>query len=281
MLCCIGDLVDDVAVYLTSDIAEASDTDVTIRRRRGGSAANVAVSAVTSGASSRFIGRVGSDMTGKLLVAEMERDGVDARVQREGRTGSIVVLVDGAGERSMLRDRGAAGELGPVDASWLEGVSWLHVPAYSLVDRPTSDSTRDVIATLRGRGVPVSIDASSTTIINDYGVDRFLEMVASHKPAVLFCNTEETAVLFNDALPMVDGVGVVVSKQGPEAAVAVASDGGVYSVPAVELADAADTTGAGDAFAAGFVLATMRGAGIAESLAAGHRHAERLLLSRP
>lgn len=280
MLCCIGDLVDDVAVYLTSGIAVASDTDVTIRRRRGGSAANVAVSAAASGASARFIGRVGSDLSGDLLVAELEREGVDARVQREGRTGSIIVLVDGVGERSMLRDRGAAGELGPVDASWLEGVSWLHVPAYSLVEGPTADSTRDVIALLRGRGVPLSIDASSTAIISDFGVEQFLVMVGAHKPAVLFCNAEETDMLFGDALPKVDGVGVVVSKKGPKAAVAVDFDGSVSSVPAVELNDVVDTTGAGDAFAAGFILARMHDAGVADALAAGHGHAESLLLSR-
>ena len=58
MLCCIGDLVEDVVVWLTSDIATGTDTNASIRRRRGGSAANVAVSAALTGASVRFIGRV-------------------------------------------------------------------------------------------------------------------------------------------------------------------------------------------------------------------------------
>lgn len=280
MLCCIGDLVDDVAVYLTGDVAIASDTDVTITRRRGGSAANVAASAASSGASVRFIGRVGSDLTGDLLVSELERDGVDARVQRDGRTGSIIVLVDGVGERSMLRDRGAAAELGPVDVSWLDDVSWLHVPAYSLVDGPTTASTQDVITTLRSRGVSISIDASSTAIIHEFGIERFREMVASHQPEVLLCNAEEAEVLFSDALPLLDGVGIVAVKKGPEEAVAVDADGAVYSVPAATLDGVADTTGAGDAFAAGFILASMQGGGVAQALATGHQHAESLLRSR-
>lgn len=279
MLCCLGDLVDDIVVHLSSEVAIASDTDVTIRRRRGGSAANVAVSAAASGVPVRFIGRVGSDLSGDLLTAELESEGVDARVQVEGRTGSIIVLVDRAGERSMLRDRGAAGELGPVESSWLDTVSWLHVPAYSLVEGRTAASALEVIAAIHSMGVPVSIDASSTAVIHELGVESFRDLVASCAPAVLFCNAEEAHGMFGDAEARLDGVGMVVVKDGPGPATALHSAGQTSVVPAPHLEEAVDTTGAGDAFAAGFIVATMNGSTAEDALASGHQFAERLLQS--
>ena len=76
------------------------------------------------------------------LVDALEDEGVDARVQRgPGRTGTVVVLVEPGGERTMLPDRAAALELGSIDRSWLEGVTWLHAPAYSLCAEPIGTST--------------------------------------------------------------------------------------------------------------------------------------------
>jgi sugar/nucleoside kinase (ribokinase family) len=62
----------------------------------------------------RFVGRVGDDAAGAALVRDLVGAGVDARVQREGRTGTIVILVDEDGERTMYPDRAAAGELAGV-----------------------------------------------------------------------------------------------------------------------------------------------------------------------
>jgi len=280
MLCCLGDLVEDIVVHLSSGIVEASDTDVVISRRRGGSAANVAVAAAAEGAQSRFIGRVGEDTAGRMLISELAQVGVEPCVQQAGRTGSIVVLVDAAGERSMLRDRGAAGELGPLDTTWLDRVSWLHVPAYSLIGGQTAVTTREVISLIHDREVPVSIDASSVAVISEYGVTAFAALVGECAPDVLLCNAEEARILFGDAVPRLEAVGLIVVKDGPNAAKVFAAGGDVASVPAPEIAAAADTTGAGDAFAAGFIVATMGGAAVEEALEAGHLAAGRLLLSQ-
>src|SRR5437868_7614502 len=91
VLCTLGDLVEDVVVWLHEPINYGTDTTARIVRRRGGSAANVAVFAATDGGASRFVGQVGDDETGTRLLARLHEDGVDTVVARGGRTGSIVV----------------------------------------------------------------------------------------------------------------------------------------------------------------------------------------------
>src|SRR5688572_24603757 len=110
----IGDLLEDVVVWVAGAPVEGTDNPATIRRSRGGSGANVAAAAAAAGAAARFVGRVGVDGAGDALVAQLAAAGVDVRVQRGGRTGCVVVLVDGAGERTMFPDRAAAAELGPI-----------------------------------------------------------------------------------------------------------------------------------------------------------------------
>ncbi|MFM8836066.1 MAG: PfkB family carbohydrate kinase [Actinomycetota bacterium] len=136
MLCVIGDLVEDVVVWLPQKLSYGTDTPAKIVRTRGGSAANVAVFAAAISSpdrpGSRLIAQVGDDDLGERLVAELVDADVDPCVVRSGRTGSIVVIVSPDGERTMITDRAAAIELADAPVGWSTGVSILHVPAYSL-----------------------------------------------------------------------------------------------------------------------------------------------------
>jgi sugar/nucleoside kinase (ribokinase family) len=277
LLCCIGDLVEDVVVWLPSDIATGTDTNVSIRRRRGGSAANVAVSAASTGAPVRFIGRVGSDAIGAALVEDLVENGVDTRVQREGHTGTIVVLVDPEGERSMLPDRAAASELGTVDRNALDGVTWLHVPAYSLIVEPLATTTIRAIRTVQQSGGTVSIDASSVAIVQEVGVTRFGEMLSDLGPDVVLCNRDEGIVLEVAAHNGLAGVDLTIVKAGPEEAVAYGDGEVLATIAPPPLTNVRDTTGAGDAFAAGFILARMNSDDITTAIQNGHRSAAKLL----
>jgi sugar/nucleoside kinase (ribokinase family) len=277
LLCCIGDLVEDVVVWLSSDIALGTDTTASIHRRQGGSAANVAVSAASTGATVRFIGRVGCDPIGSALVEELLSSGVDAKVQREGRTGTIVVLVDADGERTMLPDRAAATELDGTSTDTLDGVTWLHVPAYSLVVEPLATTAMHAIRYVQRAGGSVSIDASSVAIINQTGADTFSRMLADLEPDVVFCNADEASILDVAAGNGLSGVKLTIVKAGEDSAVAYSQGAPAASVPALRLDNVRDTTGAGDAFAAGFITACMESDDIVASIENGHELAAQVL----
>jgi len=277
VLCCMGDLVEDIVVWLSADIATATDTAASIRRRRGGSAANVAMSAATTGAAVRFIGRVGDDAIGTALISEMATNGIDTRVQQRGRTGTIVVLVDVEGERSMLPDRAAATELTGVDSRDLDGVTWLHVPAYSLVVEPLAATSRLAIRQVQSTGGSVSIDVSSVAIISQMGEAGFSEMIADLAPDVVFCNADEGAALNVAESNGLLGARLTVVKAGAGDAVAYEMAEEVARAPATPMTGLRDTTGAGDAFAAGFITARMGSSDVAHALATGHEMAAQVL----
>ena len=128
--------MEDVVVHLHGPINVASDTGATVLRRRGGSAANVAVAVRRAGGTARFIGQVGNDPLGEMLVDVLRAEGIDVAVRRHGRSGTIVVLVEAGGERTMLSDRAACTELDGADPEWLDGLTTLHVPVYSLTTAP-------------------------------------------------------------------------------------------------------------------------------------------------
>jgi len=278
MLASLGDLVEDVIVRLDGPVNVASDTHATISRRRGGSAANVVARAAALGHPTRFLGQVGTDAIGTALIADLHDDGVDASmVRRGGSTGTIVALVDHLGERSMLTDRGACLDLDDPDPSWLDGVSTLHVPFYSLATGPIAAAASTVIDWAHERNVPVSIDVSSTAIMHEVGIDEVVRRLAGAHPNVVLANADEAAALQIDG-PVVGALTVV--KRGPRSVLVHHVDGSTIEVPATAVPGVNDTTGAGDAFAAGLLTFDGWVDDPIPACNAGHRAAAELLRSR-
>jgi sugar/nucleoside kinase (ribokinase family) len=273
VLLCVGDLIEDVVVWLPGPVALGSDTVVTITRERGGSAANVAAAAVRAGGAARFVGQLGDDELAHRLLHGLATTGVDVVARHGGRTGSIVVLVDSTGERTMLTDRAAATELADFEPAWLDGVDVLHLPAYSLFVERLARSCRQAVA--MAGDLPLTIDPSSESLLVEYGVERFLALVESWQPAILFPNADESRVLgIVDRPP--PGVGRVVEKRGPEPVRLIDADG-VTEVPVPPVTGVVDTTGAGDAFAAGFLVAWTAGKPPVECVARGSEVAAHVL----
>ena len=267
----IGDLVEDVVVRLLEPINVASDTRVEVERRRGGSAANVVAAACRNGSAARFIGQVGDDAAATWLVDDLRQAGADVVVRRSGRTGSIVVLLDQAGERTMLSDRGACTALADPEPGWLDGLHTLHLPLYSLVGEPLASTSATLVGWAHDRGLTVSIDTSSASVIERLGVVATLDLLRALRPTVVLANSLEAA-LFEGALdPTRTGASCVVVKHGADPAVLQVGDGEPTSVAALPLDDVRDTTGAGDAFAAGFLCAYADGADPVDSVRAGHQ----------
>ena len=277
MLCTIGDLVEDVVVWLAHEPHHASDTTSKISRTRGGSAANVALFYAAIYGSSRFVGQVGNDNLGTQLCDALAIGGVDVCVQRAGRTGSIVVLVYPNGERTMLTDRGASTQLKAVPRDCFDGITALHIPTYSLTVEPLASVAISAISEALARGIFVSIDASSTSVLSDFGVHRFRELIAKLSPDVLMCNSDEAELLgISDTTP-IDGARLTVIKHGAQPTVAITSEQIMTRLDVPPVATIFDSTGAGDAFAAGFIGSFVATSNVAEAIASGHALAGRVL----
>lgn len=287
MLCTIGDLIEDVVVWLNGELKNqlndqikiGSDNDSVIVRTRGGSAANVAMFAALTGTPSRFIGQVGNDNLGEQLCASLRGSGVDVCTEAKGRTGSIVVVVQPNGERTFLTDRGVASQLSVFDAAHLADVSIVHVPTYSLAHDPLASTALQYMRAARTAGALISIDASSTAVLRDYGVDRYTALIESIAPDVFLCNSDEAELLNIDAAHPMPGVELTVIKRGALPVTAITAAGVVSEVATPPVSNIVDTTGAGDAFAAGFLPAYSSSRNIADAITHGNSIASRVLRS--
>lgn len=272
VLAVVGDLVEDVVVWPDGPVERGTDTPARVFRARGGSAANVAVAAAAY-APTRFLGCVGADRLGDRLVAELGTAGVDVRTQRRGRTGTVVVLVDVDGERTFLPDRAAAADLAPLRAGDLQDVAVLHVPAYGLHGGRTATTVRELV--LQAADLDVSLDASSAAVLRAIGVADYLVLVGRVRPVVLFANADEAREL---GLGRLDGTTVVL-KDGARPTTVLLPDGGTLTVPVEPVRGVRDSTGAGDAFAAGWLSARMEGLDDPARVLRAHALARQVLAS--
>lgn len=244
VVCTLGDLLLDVVVKLARPIADGDDTNGETRVGAGGQAANVAAWAAVLGGMARFIGKRGADASGELVEADLLRRAVDVfGPPPAGRNGVVVSLVDLDGSRTMVSDRGVAPDLAPDELreEWFERCDWLHLSGYSLMREPIGSAAERAADLARDASARVSVDLSSVNVIRDFGADRLAARFVRIRPDVVFGNEAEHAELSvpSDAR---------VVKRGARGATI---DGQDYlPVPG----DVVDTTGAGDALAAGYLV---------------------------
>jgi ribokinase len=247
LVCTLGDLLLDVIVRLEQPLAPGADATSRTTLSPGGQAANVAAWVAALGGRARFVGKRGDDDGGRIAAARLTERGVEVvgPVVPSG-NGVVVSLVAPNGDRTMCSDRGVAPSLRPeeLDPAWLEGADHLHLSGYSLLREPIRFAAERAAALARAHGARVSIDLSSWSAIRDFGPPRFREVLVELAPDVVFCNEDEEGVLGGP----IQGTSWIV-KRGARGC---SFDG--EDRPALHVERAVDSTGAGDALAAGWIV---------------------------
>lgn len=240
----LGDALLDVQATPAQPMRPGADVPAAIRLEPGGQGANLAVRLARRGVSVRLRCALGADPAGDLVRSALARDGVTLDAVEASATGTVVVLVDGRGQRTMLSQRvpllGAP--LAATDAAWLV------VSGYVLTEPNVSD--------LRTHRWPER-RAVVGCALDEAQVEAWRSALRMLAPGLLVLNADEANALSDAAAdPAValadafDAIVVVTDADGARAAVA----GSTVRVGHEPVA-ALDTTGAGDAFAAALIAA--------------------------
>ena len=274
MLLTIGDLLEEVLVRLPGVPGHGHDTAVRTRRVRGGSAANVAAITAELGGPARFVGRVGDDGPGHELADDLAATGVDTRLERRGRTGVAISLLDDRGRRRLV-DRGASRLLAAIDREVLDDVHQLYLATSALVDEPLAGVIDHLLGDARDRGIAVTLGGPRPEDLHDFGGDAFLALAVALEPESVVVGRPEHAALGRAADAGVPGAATTIVTDGPRPTTVIERGRPRREVDVAPV-EVRDLTGVGDAFRAGYLLSRGSGANPAAATVAGHRAAGRV-----
>jgi sugar/nucleoside kinase (ribokinase family) len=271
---CIGDVMLDVVVALQAPINYGEDTPSKITTHGGGAAGNVASWIAHAGTAASIVARIGNDSAGAAITSEFEDLGVDYSSLRKtsDATGVVVVVVDKKGERTMFPETGANSGLVVTDMPDLAGFDAAYVSGYALLNPRSRAGVLDMIAVIKSAGLPIFYDTVTVGAMKE--VDRAL--IQSWLPLMDYVlPNEEEALYVADAsdidsalTKLLELCPAVIIKRGQSGAIAQNRGGTRIDVDAIKTV-VADTTGAGDSFAAGFIATKISGGDLSASLKAG------------
>ncbi len=261
----IGDVMTDVIVIPEGPLVRGSDRRAAISTRPGGSGANQAVWLGSMGTKVSFVARVGA-RDKPHLEAYFKGFHVDPVLIADASrpSGMLVTIIDPDGERSFLTDRGANLDLSHSDMPvWLlDDCRLVVVSGYSLFAALPRGAVQWMAAEAATRGIPVAVDAASASFITEVGAQNFLGWTRGF--TTLFANRDEALALSGSAdldtqmRRLGETYRQVVIKLGAAGAAAGDATGIRAQLPAPQVT-VVDSTGAGDAFAAGFLAAQLTG----------------------
>lgn len=270
----------EALVAIVPTAAVALDRTAALDVHVGGAELNFAVGVRRLGLAAAWIGRVGADPFGELVVRRLEAEGVATRwVLRDDarRTGVYFRewLNDGARRPYYYRSGSAATALSPADwpDAQLDGASWLHLSGITaaLGDAPRQ-LVHHAIDWARERGVPVSFDPNHRRALWTASEARVVLRDIAARCDVLATSLEEASLLFAAEAPEECleqahelGIATAVIKLGEQGAIG--SNGGATVVsPASSTGEVVDPVGAGDGFDAGLVATLVAGGDLADAL---------------
>ncbi len=271
----VGDVITDIIAMPEGPVVRGSDRGATIRSRPGGSAANQAVWLAAMGVAVKFVARVAAVDHERYLVHFRSR-GVEPLLAADSElpSGVLISIVDADGERSFLTDRGANLNLCAEDLpfSLLDELKVLLISGYAFFAPGPRAAVTALLKEARARGIATAVDPASIGFLREVGAEAFLKWTAG--TGTIFANLDEALELTGsvDLSLQMQTLGRfyprVVVKRGVAGAAAGGRDGVQFSAPALP-SQVVDTTGAGDAFAAAFIAAELRGGKLEACLRAG------------
>lgn len=230
----------------------------------GGSCANTMLGLAQLGARSAYCGKVGNDDYGRMYVDKLKEGGVDSFVKADGQnTGVTVILVTPDASRTMNTYLGACQELVasdiPLDA--LRDSARLYITGYLWDTENQQDAGRLGVETAKQCGIPVAMSLSDPFCVERHKVlfpellGEYVELVfANREEATALTGRESTHQAMEALRELCAGAAITLGSRG---ALVSEGDETVYIDPFP--VDAVDTTGAGDAFAAGYLYGKARG----------------------
>ena len=264
----------DVVVSLLAPVNYGEDTPSKITTHSGGTAGNVASWIAHTGMAASIVARVGNDSAGAAIISEFEDLGVDHSSLKKttDATGVVVILVDKDGERTMFPETGANSGLILSDMPDLGGFDAAYVSGYALLNPRSRAGVLEMIAAIKSAGLPLFYDTVTVGAMKE--IDRALiyswlphmdYVLPNEEEALYLADVEDVDLALQKLLELCPAV---IIKRGSAGAIAQVRGGTRIDIDAVKIA-VADTTGAGDSFAAGFISTKISGGDLSASVTAG------------
>lgn len=280
----LGDINLDLQADLPASFPIDGELRTNIEVQRGGAAANFAVAAVRAGVIAELVGCVGNDIVGKFLEQSLIKAGVITHLQHTYQPSGVLVSLRSNDVKTMLCSRGANDMLKRsfIDPKWFVGIDHLHISGYSILSKSQSSAAKHAIEIAQSKGIRVSIDPPPANLIASFGAKRFLSSIKA--AWCIFPNLAEAKVLTDNHDPQ--GMVSTLSAQFAVGALTMGSEGSIAweererSFKKPEMVFDVDSTGAGDAFAAGFIVSYLADSNLEKANQEGSEASLRLLLER-
>ena len=253
-------MLDIVAQIPTTphDLRLGNDTRTVISTHGGGAGGNVASWLAVLGNDVTMVGRIGNDAAGSAITAEFDALGISyGEIVKEGlHTGVVVCLVDPSGERTMLADNGANAGLSVSDLPALDGVDAIYLTGYAPLAPLSRAGVLEMVRTINVNQIPIIFDPATVGGMQGVPVEEILSWCALMDTVIM---NEEEAIYLSELSDCESALNFFIEltpraiiKRGSAGAIGLERGGQIISV-AAHTSAVVDTTGAGDAFAAGFI----------------------------